>query len=106
MQLDDHIVYTPLKSVAGLPKSSSAESRHDSCALHPNPAKHFIATTRPADHGAVAISMLVDAENDDIYVSSTGDCRAVAGWQHADGSWRCDTLSEDKDGDNPKEVAR
>lgn len=105
-QLDDNIVYTPFKYVAGLSKSSSAESHHENSTIHPHPAKHFISMTKPADNGAVALSMLIDAENDDLYVSSTGDCRAVAGWQHADGSWRCDALSEDKDGDNPEEVAR
>jgi pyruvate dehydrogenase phosphatase len=66
----------------------------------------FVALTEPASHGAVAASALVDAENKGLYVAVAGDCRAVAGWQRPDGSWRCDTLTEDQMGDNPKEVAR
>ncbi len=60
----------------------------------------------PADAGAVACSTIIDAENDDLYVAVTGDCRAVAGWQDKEGKWRCDVLTEDQMGENPKEVER
>lgn len=62
--------------------------------------------TDPAGHGAVAISTVIDAENDDLYVACTGDCRAVAGWQDKEGKWRCDILSEDQMGENPVEIGR
>jgi pyruvate dehydrogenase phosphatase len=66
----------------------------------------FVAMAAPASAGAVAASMVFDAENNGLYVACAGDCRAVAVWQRADGSWRCDTLTEDQMGENPKEVAR
>ena len=56
--------------------------------------------------GAVVVNTVIDAENDDLYVSGTGDCRAVAGWRDQDGNWRCDVLTEDQMGENPKEVER
>jgi pyruvate dehydrogenase phosphatase len=68
--------------------------------------KMFVQVAAPASAGAVAASILFDAEQESLYVAVTGDCRAVAGWQSADGSWRCDTLTEDQMGENPKEVAR
>ena len=60
----------------------------------------------PANAGAVAVSSIVDVEKDDLYVAVTGDCRAVAGWQDTEGKWRCDVLSEDQMGENPKEINR
>lgn len=60
----------------------------------------------PADNGACAISAIIDSEEGDLYVASTGDCRAVAGWQGKDGRWRCDVLSEDQMGENEREIER
>ena len=67
--------------------------------------KTIAALTEAADNGACAITTLVDAEAGDLYVASTGDCRAVAGWEK-DGVWRCDVLSEDQMGENPREIER
>lgn len=92
--LDDNICYGASRMLPTL-------NREDPAAM----AK-FLALAEPAASGAVVGTAVIDAENDDLYVACTGDCRAVAGWQAADGSWRCDTLSEDQMGDNPKEVAR
>lgn len=75
-------------------------------ATSPTPAQTFVALAEPAQAGGCAISAVVDAENDDLYVALTGDCRAVAGWQDREGKWRCDVLSEDQMGENPREVAR
>jgi len=72
----------------------------------PTPAQTFVALSGPAQAGACSISAVVDAENDDLFVALTGDCRAVAGWQDVNGTWRCDVLSEDQMGENPKEVER
>lgn len=72
----------------------------------PTPAQTFVALAKPAVAGACAITALVDASADGLYVASAGDCRAVAGWQREDGTWRCDILSEDQMGENPKEVER
>lgn len=70
------------------------------------PAQKFIALAKPAVAGACAISALVDTTSDGLYVASAGDCRAVAGWQREDGTWRVDVLSEDQMGENPKEIER
>jgi len=100
VDLDDNICRTPvqlLSTVAG-PSAPDAPT--------PTPAQTFVALSGPAQAGACSISAVVDAENDDLYVALTGDCRAVAGWQDASGKWRCDVLSEDQMGENPKEVER
>ena len=51
-----------------------------------------------------------DTAYDNMYVASTGDCRAVAGaWEpSADGKgvWRVDVLTEDQTGRNPNELKR
>jgi len=65
----------------------------------------------PAVSGACAINLLVDEEREEVYVSNTGDCRAVAGvWvepgEGKEGGWRCEVLSEDMMGDNQNEVER
>lgn len=96
VQLDDNICNTPIAMLTDLLKAADpVEAR-----------EKFVAMAAPASAGAVTASMVFDAENDGLYVAVAGDCRAVAGWQAADGSWRCDTLTEDQMGENPKEVAR
>jgi serine/threonine protein phosphatase PrpC len=65
----------------------------------------------PALSGSCAVSMLVDEEREELYVASTGDCRAVAGyWVQGQagkgGKWRCEVLTEDQMGKNPNEVKR
>lgn len=92
--LDDNICYGASRMLPTLDRNDAAQMGR------------FLALAEPAASGAVVGTAVVDAENDDIYFACTGDCRAVAGWQAADGSWRSDTLSEDQMGDNPKEVAR
>lgn len=53
------------------------------------------------------MTAFVDVEGDKVYVANAGDCRAVAGWfNEQSGTWRCDVLSEDHGGRNPKEHAR
>ncbi|WVR03177.1 hypothetical protein IAU60_000168 [Kwoniella sp. DSM 27419] len=99
-QLDDQIVQTPVKLLPTL-QGAQAPSGDASAAL-----QTFVTLSEPADHGACAITALVDAENEDLYVALVGDCRAVAGWQGADGRWRCDTLTEDQMGENPREIER
>ncbi|KAL7420258.1 hypothetical protein Q5752_005227 [Cryptotrichosporon argae] len=91
LQLDANIVVTPI-------------ARLDD--VTPENREEFVALTRAADAGACAITALVDAAHGALYVASTGDCRAVAGWQAPDGSWRCDVLTADQMGENPGEVER
>lgn len=92
--LDDNICYGASRMLPTLNRDDPVEM-----------AK-FLALAEPAASGAVVGTAVVDAEHDSLYFANAGDCRAVAGWQAPDGSWRCDTLSEDQMGDNPKEVAR
>lgn len=100
VQLDDSICQTPLKLLPTL------SSQPPSSTSSPTPRETLVALAQPAAAGACAISTLVDSENDDLYVAVTGDCRAVAGWEGKDGKWRCDVLSEDQMGDNPREIER
>ncbi|KAL1406953.1 hypothetical protein Q8F55_006365 [Vanrija albida] len=96
VHLDDNICRTPINQLSTLlAAEDEVEAR-----------QKFVAVAQPAAAGAVTATAFVDAENDGLYVAVAGDCRAVAGWQAADGSWRCDVLSEDQMGDNPREVAR
>src|ERR1700722_11681312 len=53
---------------------------------------------------------VLDTAHRDLYVSCTGDSRAVAGvWEEQEdgkGSWRVEVLSEDQTGRNPNEIKR
>ena len=99
MQLDESICKTPVDMVSSVPTSPLD-------AGYAATAPTFIALAEPAKSGACAISAVVDSEHEDLYVALTGDCRAVAGWQDKDGKWRCDVLTEDQMGENPREVNR
>jgi hypothetical protein len=98
--LDHNICFGPLEH---LPKPQAADV---AVTEGPTPAQTFVALAKPAVAGACAISALVDSTTDGLYVASAGDCRGVAGWQREDGTWRCDILSEDQMGENPKEIER
>jgi pyruvate dehydrogenase phosphatase len=101
--LDHNICFGPLEH---LPKTGQTAPADLAVSESPTPAQTFVALAKPAVAGACAISALVDATSDGLYVASAGDCRGVAGWQREDGSWRCDILSEDQMGENPKEIER
>jgi pyruvate dehydrogenase phosphatase len=64
----------------------------------------------PGYSGACALATVVDTDEQQLWVASTGDCRAVAGfWDEkpdGTGQWRVDVLSEDQTAESPKEVAR
>ncbi|KAK6904804.1 hypothetical protein I204_08407 [Kwoniella mangroviensis CBS 8886] len=98
-ELDDHICQSPIKLLQTLKQPSNPSD-------YPTPRQTLVALAQPAASGACAITTFVDSENQDLYVALAGDCRAVAGWQTKDGKWRCDTLTEDQMGENPKEVER
>ncbi|KAK8844684.1 hypothetical protein IAR55_006533 [Kwoniella newhampshirensis] len=102
VQLDDSISLTPVRLIPTLSQPVSAKADPSA----PTPRQTFVALAEPAAAGACAVTALVDAEHDDLYVALVGDCRAVAGWQGPDGRWRCDVLTEDQMGENPKEIAR
>lgn len=60
--------------------------------------------------GSCALLAMFDTAHQDLYVASTGDCRAVAGvWEEGEdgkGHWRAEVLTEDQTGRNPKEKLR
>ncbi|PVF96340.1 protein serine/threonine phosphatase 2C [Serendipita vermifera] len=64
----------------------------------------------PGYSGACALATVVDTDEQQLWVASTGDCRAIAGFwdEKSDGTgqWRVDVLSEDQTAESPKEVAR
>jgi pyruvate dehydrogenase phosphatase len=101
--LDHNICFGPLEH---LPKTAQSGPADLAVSEGPTPAQTFVALAKPAVSGACAISALVDSTSDGLYVASAGDCRGVAGWQREDGTWRCDILSEDQMGENPKEIER
>ncbi|WVF66667.1 hypothetical protein IAT40_001408 [Kwoniella sp. CBS 6097] len=100
LQLDEHICQAPVRLLPTLAHKTSDPSQS------PVARQTLVALAQPAASGACSITTLVDAENQDLYVALAGDCRAVAGWQGPDGKWRCDTLTEDQMGENPREVER
>ncbi|WVQ94266.1 hypothetical protein IAU59_001345 [Kwoniella sp. CBS 9459] len=100
LQLDEHICQAPIRLLPTSNQKATDPSQY------PTARQTLVALAQPAASGACSITTLVDAENQDLYVALAGDCRAVAGWQGADGKWRCDTLTEDQMGDNPREVER
>lgn len=61
----------------------------------------------PAISGSCALMVYVDSARHDLYVASTGDSRAVAGyWDERAGRWEVEALSVDQTGRNPAEVRR
>ncbi|EIW73223.1 hypothetical protein TREMEDRAFT_24534 [Tremella mesenterica DSM 1558] len=100
LSLDENICQTPVKMLPLLKVQNSVKD------TFPTPRQMFVAMTMPAENGSCAISAIVDAENNGLYLANTGDCRAVAGWESPDGTWKCDVLSEDQMGENPNEVTR
>ncbi|WVQ82583.1 hypothetical protein IAT38_004713 [Cryptococcus sp. DSM 104549] len=105
LDLDESICQTPVRLLHTLNKPSTTTTSPTGEPL-PTPQQTFVALAQPAASGACSITTVVDAENDDLYVALAGDCRAVAGWQGADGKWRCDVLTEDQMGETPREVER
>lgn len=99
--LDDQITSGPLRLIGHFPVKPGQSN------LRPIVS----ANIGPAVSGACAINLLVDEEREEVYISNTGDCRAVAGYwvETEDGKpagWRCEVLSEDMMGDNENEVQR
>ncbi|WVO16054.1 hypothetical protein L204_103719 [Cryptococcus depauperatus] len=99
LQLDDNICRTPIYLLPTVTSTSTDLSAQTA-------RQTFVALAQSANAGACAITTLVDSESDDLYVALAGDCRAVAGWQGIDGQWRCDVLTEDQMGENPREIER
>lgn len=61
----------------------------------------------PALSGSCALMVYVDSARRDLYVASTGDSRAVAGyWDERAGRWEVEALSIDQTGRNQDEVKR
>lgn len=101
LTLDEQIVKSPLRLIPHVPNKPG----------QPNVRPIIAPMLAPAVSGACAINLLVDEDRDEIYVSNTGDCRAVAGyWVEGEkgqpSGWRCEVLSEDMMGDNENEVKR
>lgn len=103
LTLDDQIITSATRLIPHIPTQPGK----------PNLRPIVQPMIAPAVSGACAINLLVDEEREEVYVSNTGDCRAVAGvWVEPNpsegqvGGWRCEVLSEDMMGDNPAEVER
>lgn len=103
LTLDDQIITSATRLIPHIPTQPGK----------PNLRPIVQPMLAPAVSGACAINLLVDEEREEVYVSNTGDCRAVAGvWvepnpkEGKEGGWRCEVLSEDMMGDNPAEVER
>ncbi|KAF7291021.1 PPM-type phosphatase domain-containing protein [Mycena chlorophos] len=103
LSLDAELIAAPVRVLAS---SLSPESKDVSI---PDLSQHPLAlpSMLPALSGSCAILALLDTAKRNLYVASTGDCRAVAGiWEPEGGHWRVEVLSEDQTGKNPAEVAR
>lgn len=101
LTLDDSIVSSPLRLIGHVPSQPGK----------PNVRPIVLPLIEPATNGAVAASLVVDEERGELYVASTGDCRAVAGYwvegtEGREVGWRCEVLTEDCMGENPKEIKR
>ncbi|KAJ3526831.1 hypothetical protein NM688_g8211 [Phlebia brevispora] len=105
--LDSEIVDSPLRILAQEMSRDGADKK-----TIPNLSQHpmAMASMLPAMSGSCAILALFDTAHRDLYIASTGDCRAVAGvWEENEngtGTWRTDVLTEDQTGRNPNELKR
>lgn len=126
--LDKEIITTPLEllkqyelSLAARPKSSNENRSLSSLAntiwtssptAAPSPfptvsRANAFESMLPAISGSCALMLYVDSARRDLYVASTGDSRAVAGyWNEREGRWEVEALSIDQTGRNPDEVRR
>lgn len=129
--LDKEIITTPLEllkqyelNLASLPKSKTRDDTNSLSALaHSiwpstigNPKSTPFSTVSqstayenilPALSGSCALMVYVDSARWDLYVASTGDSRAVAGyWNERSGRWEVEALSVDQTGRNQDEVKR
>lgn len=85
-------------SSLGQPKNTSFSTMSQGSALE---------SILPAISGSCALMVYVDSARRDLYVASTGDSRAVAGyWDEHAGRWEVEALSTDQTGRNPSEVKR
>ncbi|WVQ66551.1 uncharacterized protein L199_004733 [Kwoniella botswanensis] len=98
--IDDDIVQAPLKLLY-----PELEYKLSGCLPPQPPSKLCGPELIPS--GSCALNMIYDATSRRVYVANCGDCRAVAGWWNPkEKKWRCDILTEDHNGHNPKECDR
>ncbi|WFD47470.1 [pyruvate dehydrogenase (acetyl-transferring)]-phosphatase [Malassezia furfur] len=95
--------------------SSLAHSIWPSTVQGPSNASSFFTASQasareallPALSGSCAQMVYIDSARRDLYVATTGDSRAVAGyWDERAGRWEVEALSVDQTGRNPDEVRR
>jgi pyruvate dehydrogenase phosphatase len=106
LELDFQICNAPLRMIPHIPAKPGK----------PNLRPIVKPMIEPADNGACAVTCLVDEDREEIYVANAGDARAVAGYwvdghrdasgKEVQGGWRCEVLTEDQMGDNPREIER
>ncbi|WVW84270.1 hypothetical protein I302_106300 [Kwoniella bestiolae CBS 10118] len=99
--VDQELLHAPVSALKGL------LGREDSSPILPKlgPSNFLFGATEGS--GCTACTLIVDTAASRLYVAHIGDSRAVAGWYNSkEGKWRCDVLTEDQCGDNPKECAR
>ncbi len=96
LTLDEQICTSPLRLLPHIPAEPGK----------PSVRPIVMPMMEPALSGCVAITMVVDEARQELYVASTGDCRAVAGYWIEGEGWRYEPLSEDMMGENPSEIKR
>lgn len=107
VNLDAELVNAPLRILAEHVDKLALQK-----GLIPDLSQHpmALASMQPALSGSCAILALLDTAHQNLYVASTGDSRAVAGYyeesENGEGSWRVEVLSEDQTGRNPSELKR
>ncbi|WVQ79005.1 hypothetical protein IAT38_001097 [Cryptococcus sp. DSM 104549] len=99
--LDNAFLDAPLQALRGLITTPSLSP------FLPDISPISFLYGKPEGAGCTACTVVVDEEEDRMWVAHVGDSRAVAGWYNEEeGTWRCDVLTEDHSGDNPAEAAR
>ncbi|KAF7332268.1 PPM-type phosphatase domain-containing protein [Mycena kentingensis (nom. inval.)] len=106
LSLDAELIAAPVRVLAANLDGDKSKLDVPDLSQHPLALPSML----PALSGSCAILALLDTAKKNLYVASTGDCRAVAGiWEpetDGKGHWRVEVLSEDQTGRNPNEAAR
>ncbi|GAA6041308.1 hypothetical protein JCM8097_001331 [Rhodosporidiobolus ruineniae] len=108
-RMDGDIVNAPVKLLDKLEKEGKLPQMSVSNGLGVEQSEALSALL-PALSGSCALLAFLDAGRNKLHVACTGDSRAVMGvWQpdgKGGGKWKVEQLSEDQEGNNPKEVER
>ncbi|WWD03225.1 hypothetical protein V865_001276 [Kwoniella europaea PYCC6329] len=99
--INQDFLNAPVSALRGL------QERQDTSPIFPKLGSSNFLFGATEGSGCIACTVVVDTSTSKIHVAHVGDSRAVAGWyNHKEGKWRCDVLTEDQCGRNPKECHR